>query len=341
MDDGTKFPVISFGHGFVMQPNSYNWLANALVPYGYIVAFAGTETGLPPNHSLFGRDELYIARKIKSYGDSSNSFLYRKTAEFNAVGGHSMGGGASFLAMQNVTDITTFFNFAAAETFITESAIQKAKLCTRPALLLSGTKDCVAPASNNSIKMYQNLASEYKFFANIINGSHCQFADANETPCELGEFLACPTNTYIARNLQQERVMSLLKPWLDFWLKRECNGINTFYTNAANQLVHIDTLQNKVINCNALNVITKIKNQTLTDTKIFPNPSDGIVTISLKDSYQDLSIQLFDVTGKIIDSKQFKHHQEIKLDYSYLEKGIYYLHINSENGTYTSKIVLQ
>ena len=53
INDGSKFPVISFGHGFVMQPTAYNWLVNALVPYGYILAFPGTETGVPPSHSKF------------------------------------------------------------------------------------------------------------------------------------------------------------------------------------------------------------------------------------------------------------------------------------------------
>ena len=38
-----EFPVISFGHGFVMVHSAYQFLWEALVPSGYIVAFPLTE----------------------------------------------------------------------------------------------------------------------------------------------------------------------------------------------------------------------------------------------------------------------------------------------------------
>src|SRR6185312_11760999 len=215
IDDGTKFPVIAFGHGFVMSALAYQWLAEALVPNGYIVAFPSTEEGVPPNHSDFGKDEVFVARTLRNYGDSATSFLYNKTSGYTAVGGHSMGGGASFLGMQHVQDITTFFNFSAAETFITESAIQSAKNDTRPALVFCGTKDCVAPAATNSLLMYNNLASEFKFFADIHDASHCQFGDPHKTPCETGEVIACGNPTYITAQDQRADVFLLLQPWLD------------------------------------------------------------------------------------------------------------------------------
>ena len=341
INDGSKFPVISFGHGFVMQPTAYNWLVNALVPYGYILAFPGTETGVPPSHSKFGSDLAFVARAIKALGDSSNSIFFGKTADFNAVGGHSMGGGSSFLAMQNVNDITTFFNFSAAETFNTESAITKAKVCRRPALVFTGTKDCVAPAAGNSLDMYKNLTSEYKFFGNIINGSHCQFADPNETPCELGETLACASNVYISRAQQQARVIALLKPWLDFWLKRDCDAITTFYTNAANNLVNIDTLQNKIITCAALSTITAVRNTNSLKAQIFPNPSNGLFTIEINENYKMASFSVLDLTGKIVDYKEFNNQPLINLDYSFLAKGIYQIQIRTEKDNYFSKIIIQ
>lgn len=341
VDDGTKFPVISFGHGFVMSPTAYDWLTNALVPYGYILAFPNTETGVPPNHSNFGKDEAYVARAIKALGDSSNSFLFGKTAAYNAIGGHSMGGGASYLAMQNVTDITTFFNFSAAETFLSESAIVKAQVCKQPALVFTGTKDCVAPDTANSKKMYTNLASEYKFFANIVGGSHCQFADPGETPCELGEALSCGSNVYITRTQQQDRVLLLLKPWLDFWLKRDCAAINTFYANSADNLTNIDTLQSKIINCSALNVITGIRSTNSIKAQLYPNPSNGFFTLEINENYKQATFNVFDLTGKIIDSKVLNNQQNIQLDYSNLAKGMYQIQIKTEKGNYFSKFIIQ
>ncbi|MFN8237155.1 MAG: T9SS type A sorting domain-containing protein [Chitinophagales bacterium] len=340
VNDGSMFPVVSFGHGFVMSSLAYQWLAEALVPYGYIVAFPGTEEGVPPNHSDFGKDEVFVARTFRNYGDSSTSFLFGKTNGYTAVGGHSMGGGATFLGMQNVTDITTFFNFSAAETFVTESAIQSAKNCKRPALVFTGSKDCVAPPVGNSRFMYNNLASEYKFFANIIGASHCQFGDPNKTPCELGETLACAGTTYISSADQKNKVLLLLKPWLDFWTKRECAAITTYYNNIAGNLSAIDTLQSKQITCGALDVTTSIRNQSTIKAKLFPNPSNGTFTFELGENYTKGYLQLLDVTGKTVDTQSFSNQRIITLNYSSLAKGVYQLQFLTEKGNYTTRIII-
>lgn len=342
VDNGTKFPVVSFGHGFVMSSLAYQWLAQALASSGYVVGFPATEEGIP-NHATFGKDELFVARALKNYGDSSSSFLYQKTNGYNAVGGHSMGGGASFLAMNGVSDVTTFFNFSGAETFALYGVVatEAAKTCTRPALVFTGSKDCVAPPVGNSQTMYQNLASEYKFFANIKDGSHCQFADANKTPCELGETLACLGTTYISRIDQQNKVLILLKPWLDFWLKRDCNAITTFYNNAVTNLSAIDTMQSKIINCGALSTLSGIKQNKVLKAEIFPNPSTGLFTLTINENYTNATLTVYDVSGKLVDSKLFRNNNTIALDYSYLSKGMYQLQFNTEKGNYFSKIVIE
>lgn len=341
VNDGTKFPVISFGHGFVMSSLAYQWLAQEFAASGYIIAFPATEDGAP-NHAEFGKDELFVARTIRNQGDTASSFFYQKTNGYTAVGGHSMGGGASYLALNNVTDITTLFNFSAAETFAIYGivATQAAKNCTRPAIVFTGTKDCVAPPVGNSQTMYQNLKSEYKFFANIIGGSHCQFADINKTPCELGEALAC-SNTYIPRAEQQNDVSLLLKPWMDFWLKRDCAAITTFYANAAANISKIDTLQSKIITCSALDITTGIKQNKTLKAEVFPNPSTGLFTLNIAGNYTNGTLTLFDMTGKVVDNKIFSNKPSIQLDYSYLAKGMYQLQFNTEKGNYFSKLVIE
>src|SRR3989339_244660 len=40
-----QFPIIVFGHGFVMaNPDLYDYIWNALIPDGYIIAFPTTES---------------------------------------------------------------------------------------------------------------------------------------------------------------------------------------------------------------------------------------------------------------------------------------------------------
>ncbi len=339
IDDGTKFPVVSFGHGFVMSALAYQWLANALVPYGYIVAFPSTEEGVPPNHSDFGKDEVFVARTLRNQGDSANSFLYNKINGYTAVGGHSMGGGASFLGMQYVSDITTFFNFSAAETFITESAIQSARNCTQPALVFCGTKDCIAPAVGNSKFMYNNLQSGYKFFANIHDASHCQFGDPNKTPCEAGEAFSCPGSVYISESDQKNKVLLLLKPWLDFWLKRDCAGIEVFYDDVIANLSNIDTMQSAMINCNALSPLTALHQNKNIKVDIFPNPSNGKISINIGEADHAVLV-LSDLNGKEIDRREIKSQNQIELNYSNLSQGIYMLKVETKKGTAVSKLVI-
>jgi pimeloyl-ACP methyl ester carboxylesterase len=342
LDNGTKFPVVSFGHGFLMSSLAYQWLAQSLASAGYIVSFPATEEGTP-NHAEFGRDELFVARILRNYGDTATSFLYQKTNGYTAVGGHSMGGGASFLAMNGVSDITTFFNFSAAETFGIYGivATEAAKNITRPGLIFTGSKDCVAPPVGNSKTMYQNLKSEYKFFANIKDASHCQFGDPNKTVCEVGELVACFGTTYISAAVQQSKTLALLKPWLDFWLKRDCNAITTFYNNATSNLSSIDTLQSKVINCSALDITTGIRQNKNLKAELFPNPSNGTFMLTVKENYATAVLTLFDITGKIIDSRVYKNDNTIQLDYSYLAKGMYQLQLETDNGSYISKVLIE
>ena len=54
------FPVIVFGHGFLMPYSSYAYFRNAMVPDGYFVVFPTTEGTLVPNHLNFGLDLAFL-----------------------------------------------------------------------------------------------------------------------------------------------------------------------------------------------------------------------------------------------------------------------------------------
>ena len=55
-----KFPVISFGHGFVMTWDAYQNIWDAVVPEGFIIAFPKTEGSLSPSHAEFGKDIAFV-----------------------------------------------------------------------------------------------------------------------------------------------------------------------------------------------------------------------------------------------------------------------------------------
>ena len=213
-----KFPVIAFGHGFVMPYSVYDGYWNSIVPKGFILIFPTTESSLSPSHTNFGRDLAFVIKAMKEQGDKSTSIFYNSIAGTSAVMGHSMGGGCSFLAMQYDTTITALVSFAAAVT--NPSSVSAATGITKPSLVFSGDNDCVAPPKNHQIPMYDSLKSNCKSFIGIIGADHCQFASYNFN-CSLGQSTCSPKAT-ISASTQQTLLFTSLIPWLQFTLKNDC-----------------------------------------------------------------------------------------------------------------------
>ncbi len=215
-----SFPVIVFGHGFVMDQNAYSNIWNVLVPKGYIVVLPTTEGTASPSHTNFGGDIAFLAAKMLSEGANSSSPFYNHIAPKNAVMGHSMGGGSSFLAAENNTGITTMVTLAAAET--NPSSITAAANISIPALTIAGQDDCIAPPATNALQMHTALASTCKTYININNGSHCFFAE-NNFNCNFGEGTCNPVPD-IARADQQDATADMFTLWFDYWLKDNCQA---------------------------------------------------------------------------------------------------------------------
>ena len=219
-----KFPVVIFGHGFVIAYSAYTWLADSLVKNGYIVAMPTTEGSFSPSHEQFGRDLGFLCSYLLSLNDSAGSFLFNRVVKRSAVGGHSMGGGASFLSTNYNSNINAIFNFAAAET--NPSAKAAATLTQMPALVFSGSSDCIVPDSNQ-LSMYNNVAYTCKSFVNINNALHCQFAN-NDATCATGQFLSGCNSSSITASVVFQKTSFLLIPFFDYYLKDSCSSKNIF-----------------------------------------------------------------------------------------------------------------
>ena len=323
-----QFPVLSFGHGFVMSWEAYQNYWDFLVPNGYIMAFPKTEGSLSPSHLDFGRDLSFVINQMLILGNTSSSIFFNKVSPMNAVMGHSMGGGASFLAAQQNTNIKTLVNFAPAET--NPSAINAASVISIPALIFTGVNDCVTPASTNQIPMFNNLISNCKTLINIIGGSHCQMAN-NNFFCSFGESTCSPQAT-ISRPTQQNVINSYLLPWLDFQLKGNCNQGNAFDTLLSNDPTI--TSQKNCVQCSNLTVNNPTQ---LNEITIFPNPIKDFVTISGKTG-EKYAISVYDITAKVVIYQKFIN--EITLETTSLSKGFFTYTIENEDGIlYNGKII--
>ncbi len=214
-----SFPIIVFGHGFSMAWDAYQNIWDEIVPKGYIMLFPRTEGGLSPSHSDFGLDLALIVNSFRALGQNSSSPYFNRVASTAAIMGHSMGGGATFLAAQNNTNITAIATLAPANT--NPPSINAARFVTVPTLVIAGANDCVTPPAQHQIPMYDSTAALCKTYISFTGASHCQFANSNFN-CNFGESTCSPGPT-ITRAVQHQRTFKYLVPWLNKYLKGACH----------------------------------------------------------------------------------------------------------------------
>ena len=218
------YPVIVFGHGCVMTWDAYANIWEELVPQGYIMVFPRTEGGFSPNHGEFGLDLALLVTKMQEQNTTAASIFENHVSPKSAIMGHSMGGGASFLAAESNTSIETVIGLAPAET--TPSAETAAAQVTVSALVFSGSGDAVTPPADHHLPIYNATASNCKNFVSITGGAHCYFANSNFN-CDFGEGSSGGSIT-ISRTEQHQILFDIVTPWLDYKLKGNCASNNAF-----------------------------------------------------------------------------------------------------------------
>ncbi|MBK8145299.1 MAG: T9SS type A sorting domain-containing protein [Bacteroidetes bacterium] len=322
------FPLITFGHGFVMTWSAYQNFWDVLVPMGYIMAFPTTEGGFSPTHAAFAEDLRFLITKIQSSGagaDIPSSSVGPKSA----IMGHSMGGGCSFLGAQNNTTITTMVSFAAANT--NPSSITASQQIAVPTLLFSGVNDCVTPPSQHQDIMYDSTSAAYKTQINIIGGGHCFFANSNFN-CTFGEASCSPSPT-ITRESQQLTTNDFLKIWLAYFLKDDCPKAQEFQDSLAAS-ARITYRQNQPISC-ATGINEYLWQNPST---VYPNPFSNSLTVELpKGKIQ--SVTIYNIMMQDQENYVFTEpNSKVTLDLTSLHAGIHFIQINN---TYWTKIVKQ
>jgi dienelactone hydrolase len=322
-----EFPLIVFGHGFVMTWSAYQNIWDALVPEGYILAFPTTEGSLSPSHSDFAQDLRYLITAIQA-GGAGAVVPPTSIGSTSAIMGHSMGGGCSFLAAENNTSITTMVSFAAAIT--NPSSVAASQHVSVPVLIFSGSNDCVAPPSQHQDIMYDSTAAAFKTQIYITGGGHCYFANSNFN-CTLGES-TCSPSPAISRTEQQSAINDFLKPWLDYFLKNDCAKANEFQDSLLSS-TRISYRQNQPIACVPGGIST---DRSVHPATIFPNPFSELLTI-VSENESIRSINVFNSFFQIEKEYNFENiMMKETIDLSSLRDGIYFLKINND---YWRKII--
>lgn len=321
------FPLLSFGHGFVMTFEAYQNFWEELVPQGYIMAFPKTEGSFSPSHTNFAKDLAFVIEAMNGLNNQSNSLFFSRISSKNAVMGHSMGGGCALLAKQYSTQINHVVTFAAAET--NPSAIGASSALEIPSFTIAGINDCVTPPVTNQLPMFNALQSSCKNYLGITGGSHCQMANSNFF-CSVGEGSCSPSPT-ISRTQQHQIIFSYLNLWLDYYLKENCVSGELFEALKGNDDTNVTNS-----NCQLCENLSLTNSSSTIPFKVSPNPFKEVIIVKsvIETPFEYF---LFDLkANKILEGKAIN---EIQLETSFLSSGIYFLTVIQHQQKKTVKLI--
>jgi dienelactone hydrolase len=281
--DGT-FPFIAFGHGFVMDYTAYQNITDALVASGYVMIYVETEGGFAPAHADFGLDLAYVADHFFEENATAGSLFQSHLIDRCAIMGHSMGGGATWLAANTSESVDCIAGLAPAET--NPSAIAAASNVTVPAIVLSGSSDAVTAPADNHTPIFESTASACKYFVNIIEGSHCGYANSGSL-CDFGELFFAG----LSREEQQQITHELLLAWFDVYLRDNA---------ASNEVLQLyDEMQGNTET--TIECVVSVAQSDAQGMLVFPNPCTESLFLE-SDASGSMTYSVMDLTGKVVAS---------------------------------------
>ena len=281
--EGT-FPFIAFGHGFVMDYTAYQNITDVLVQEGYILIYVETEGGFAPVHADFGLDLAFVADHFFEENATAGSLFQSHLIDRCAIMGHSMGGGATWLAANTSESVDCIAGLAPAET--NPSAIAAASNVTVPAIVLSGSSDAVTAPADNHTPIFESTASACKYFVNIIEGSHCGYANSGSL-CDFGELFFAG----LSREEQQQITHELLLAWFDVYLRENA---------ASNEVLQLyDEMQGNTET--TIECVVSVAQSDAQGMLVFPNPCTESLFLE-SDASGSMTYSVMDLTGKVVAS---------------------------------------
>ncbi len=75
---------------------------------------------------------------------------------------------------------------------------------------------------------------------------------------------------------------------------------------------------------------------------MYPNPASGIVNISLANIYDNQNVEIYDITGRLINKLELKNNSTTQqIDISSLNQGIYLVKVIQGNNSYSEKLIVK
>jgi triacylglycerol lipase len=172
-----SYAAIAICPGFTATQSSIAWIGRRIATHGFVVITINTNSTLdqPPSRST----QLMAA--LRYLTNSSNSTVRaRVDATRLGVGGHSMGGGGTLMAVRDNPSLK------AAVPMTPWSSTKSFSTVRVPTIVIGAENDSVAPVGSHSIPFYTSLPSSLdKAYAELNGASH--FAP-NSTNTPIGRY---------------------------------------------------------------------------------------------------------------------------------------------------------
>lgn len=257
----SPLPLVVFAHCLMGAGNWYEYLGKALAEEGYAMASIQTHQYAPAASNWLAPDQAFVLDELRRQSQEVPDFpLYGKLkGGKTAAAGHSLGGGASYYAVNKDSGPLHGHYSADFDTILTMSACcgwddspDEAGACegraapldalnmTRiPSLQLTGTKDCLCPPSHVAEPFYEGLGSDCKYLVEITGATHCHFdaipgafgriADGACVALEDGLCLLNPNpDERIPLDTQEKIVTKYAMAWFDWTLRGNMDSLAAF-----------------------------------------------------------------------------------------------------------------
>lgn len=128
-----------------------------------------------------------------------------------------------------------------------------------------------------------------------------------------------------------------------------CNDFAIVYSRLGNNLENVQGVINLAdsvkqffdsqiaLNCNQ--VTAGIESSEFNKYTFYPNPSSGQLTFSPNEQWTEYSIEVTDISGKLVYSSEYKTNEPVQID-MHTNQGVYILSIKVLDDVYTERIVI-
>jgi predicted dienelactone hydrolase len=158
-----RFGVVSLSPGFTENAAAIAHWGPYLASEGFVVVIINTTNGLITPEQRSDEQLQALDYVIQQSNTTSSPIAGKVDPNRTAVGGHSMGGGASVLSARNRPSLDAIVPLAPWLLFQEQITV--------PSLFLACQSDIIAPVATNASPLYEAAAGE-KLFVSVAGGDH-------------------------------------------------------------------------------------------------------------------------------------------------------------------------